>query len=300
MKEKTNLKESFFDRIIKNYTWIVLGLGLTVQLLYNTASMDTPIVELLYEPKMWVSIVFNLFLHYMMIDAAIDKSIDDSVVSQEFEKANAINDIIITDIRNNMDQFIPFIRKFNSNEKRIAQEMFLMNKGVITVDELTEEQLKDFEKIDYNKHDISNYTLPLLYSKNKNKTISYDANFDEKEFKRKGKASKAIAIIVLSTLNVGVTFYWNNFGDALINTSMTLGALGLSYIFNYSKPKIQLRMRIPEQVKIKQSLYKSFKEYQKGMVVLKEELVIEKENNDDEITENDNQLPIENNIIIND
>lgn len=267
--------ESFIDKILKNATWLVVALGLAVQFFYNTMIMDKAAIDLIQDWKIWVSTMFALFLHLIIIGSAIDKSIIDSLEHPDFKAADEKNDIIIGDIRNNQEAFYEYVKKLTAHEKRVAQETYLLNVGVLKVDDLTEEQLKEFNEVDYFRYDITNFTTPILYSKGKSKVIRFDANYDVDAQKKKGRYGKAASVILLSMLQVGITFAFENVLDAIFNLIITGSALLFSYFWNYAKPKFELLNKIPQAVKAKENLYKSFKAYQKGGIELKSEIKID-------------------------
>lgn len=277
--------EKFIDKLFRNATWFIIALGLAVQFFYNTMVMEKPMIELIGDWKIWVSTLFTLFLHLTIIGSAIDKSIIDSLENPKFKLADEKNDIIISDIRNNQEEFYDYIKRLNSNEKRVAQEIFLMNNGFLSIEELNDEELEIFNKLDYVRYDISNFTLPILYSKGKTKVVSFgNATFDINAEKKKGKYGKVITVMLLTFLNIGITFMFQNVVDAIFNLIITASALMFSYFWNYSKPKFKLLNQIPNEIKMKENLYKSFKSYQKGGIELRDEIKI------DEVVEEETEI----------
>ena len=276
--------DKFIDKILKNATWLVVALGLAVQFFYNTMIMDKAAIDLVKDWKTWASTLFALFLHLIIIGSAIDKSIIDSLEHPKFKAADEKNDIIIADVRNNQEAFYEYVKRLTYHEKRVAQETYLLNAGTLTVDDLTEEQLKEFNQLDYVRYDITNFTTPILHSKGKSKVISFDANYDVEEQKKKGKYGKAASVILLSMLQIGITFAFENVLDAIFNLIITGSALLFSYFWNYAKPKFKLLNQIPQAVKAKENLYKSFKSYQKGGIELRDEIKI------DEVVEEETEI----------
>lgn len=269
------IQDSLLDKIFRNYTWIIIVLGLTVQFFYNSMVMDRAMLEMVSDWKIWVSTLFTLFLHLTIIGSAIDKSIVDALSHPKFELADAKNDVMIKDVRNNQEAFYHYIVKLNKHEKRMAQDTFLLNNDAISVDDLNVDKVEEFKNLTYVRYDITNFTTPILYSKNKSGVISFGANFDIKQEKRKGKAGKTISVLLLSMLQVGITFSFNDLPNAFFTLFITGGALIFSYLFNYAKPKFKLLNEIPQEVKAKENLFHSFKEFQKGNQVLKEDLKVE-------------------------
>lgn len=271
-----DIPESWLDKVFKNATWLIIVLGLGVQFFYNTMVMEKPVLELLVDWKVWVSTFFTLFLHLTIIGSAIDKSILDSLEHPKFKMWDEKNDIIIGDIRNNQEAFYDYIQKLNAHEKAMVQKTYFINNGILNVSELNEEQLKEFNDLDYMKYDITDFTLPILHSSNKSKVVSFgNATYDITAEKKKGKYGKVITVLLLTFLNIGITFMFQNVVDAIFNLIITASALMFSYFWNYSKPKFKLLNQIPNEIKMKENLYKSFKTYQKGGIELKNEIKID-------------------------
>lgn len=274
MNDTTIAKTNFMDKLSKIYVWIIVGVGLFISFLYEIMVVDKPAIEWLTDWKMWVGTTLTLALHLLLIGEAISKSIIDSIETIEFKIADEKNDIIIEDVRNNFDEFHKYINALNDNEKRIAQESYLTKVGV-ALDHLNEEQLIEFNNLEYDRHIINDFATPILYTKNKNREITYSANFDEQSFRRKGLGKKTITTFVFSALTIGISFTFDNVLGAVINLGITAGGLMITYLINYAKPKYILQTLIPQQVKGKEVLYKSFKNYQKGALKLKTSIEIE-------------------------
>lgn len=272
IKEQTPI--GFIDTMSKYYIWIIVLGGLLIKFLYEIMSFDKPIIDFLTDFKVWLATGLTLVLHMLLIGEATSKSVIDSLSSVKFQIADEKNDVIIKDVRNNFDEFNKYIQKLNENEKRIVQETFLIDLGK-TFEMLDDDELELFKNLEYDKHRIKDFATPILYSKNKHREISYSANFDEEEYRKKGASKKLLTTFVFGALTFGISFTFDNVMSAFINLFITAGGLAITYLIYYSKPKYILQTQMPQNVKAKEVLWLSFKDYQAGQLKLKEALEVE-------------------------
>lgn len=270
------MKNNIFDKIYKHYSWIIVGLGLVGFFLYQVMTFEGGLGSIVRDFKTYVMIAYTIGLNLVVISNAVDKSLADSFDSESYKTSEQINDIIIKDIRNNRDDFYNYIKSLNAHEKRITQEDYLMSKGKL-VDDLTAKELKEFNKLKPRFYNVSGFTLPIFFEEKRNKEVSYnDATVSTGSFKKKGFFKKSLNGILLGAMSISITFSFQRVGDAFIQVGIIGAGLIMSYINYYARPKHFLTNVIPNMIKSKYTLYLSFKDYQKGKLELKEELVVEK------------------------
>lgn len=264
--------DKFLDKINKHASWIIVAFGIGAKFILNAMTMELDLNVMIRDYMLWVDIIFTVVLNLIVVSNAIDKSVIDGLLSVEFKTADAKNNIIIEDVRNNLPEFINFIKKWNANELRITQEVFLANKGVAHYDDLNEEAKIEFERLKPNWYNIEGYTMPL-YAKNiKGKEYTFNATFNEATYKKRGYLAKTFFGLLSGAMTFGGVFRLNNISNAIAQTLILIFTLLISYFNYYRHPRKEFLFILPQEVNQKESVYKSFKKYQLGQIELKEEI----------------------------
>lgn len=262
------------EKIDEWYNGILLALIVIIQFLLAAGLFGDFKIQNLYEDFFTaVYTMFTITANVMATIIGADAGIEVGLKSGEFEKANDINNGLNNRIQPLRREFSLYIRTLNREIIAETKENFLIDKGKIDESELTDVEMKEFKKLKFKTYNPSNMTTPLyVENANRGAKINVGANFDAKEYKRKGAFKKAFGGILLAFLTVDIAFSFTNLGQTMAKTAVVLTGIGLTYLI-YKRPVVQiLKRKLPNQVEIKASLWEGFQprksEFQEKLEVL--------------------------------
>lgn len=255
----------FDDFVDKFYNWIIILLVTTIHFFYLAGMFaEFDLIKTVTDFHSMVHLAFTVLSNVIMAGIGVDKGIEIGLMSEEFKKADLINDEINRKIIPKRREFVKYVRDLTKQSKKEAQEDFLIQNGVSEVSELSAFKRFKYKRVPYTKHDIKDITLPLYFEKGRGNKIKYDASFDPKGYRRKGQLKKAIFGILTGAMSLDLVFRFDNFGNAFGTIIMLASSLIIVY-FLYKMPPIYiLKRNLPTKVANKYALYEGFKEYEKN------------------------------------
>jgi len=259
----------FMDKVYKNYVWIVIALSLLGYFAYRVLSFDGTLQSTLQDPHTWIQIIFVIWLNVNMVSGAYDSGTSNGLNSEEFELADDLNNKLITNVNNEMKDFRDYVRKLNDHELVTVREDYLFKVGDKTKEELTEEELAEYENLKPIRHNIYGFNLPLYYEVTKNGHIDYQASIKKNEGKLKKQIRKGLTGVLYGAMTVNMMFALENVGDAFISLIIISVGLMITFLMTYIPQVFKFKYEIPKKVILKNTLYNSYVDFKNGKHKLK-------------------------------
>lgn len=286
------------DKVYKNYVWIIIVLSLIGYFAYRVMSFDGTLESTVRDHNTWIQILFVIWLNVNMVSGAYDSGTSNGLNSEEFELADKLNNKLIKNVNNEMKDFRSYVKALNVHELVTVQEDYLFKVGDKTVDELTEEERKEYDNLKPIRHNIYGFNLPLYYEVTKDGNINYQASMKKNEGKLKKQIRKGFTGVLFGAMTVNMMFVLNNVGTAFVSLLIISVGLIITFLMTYFPQIFKFKYEIPKKVILKNTLYDSYIAYKNGTHKLKEmsddaEKSEEKDINvadDDNVSVNDSKL----------
>lgn len=246
------------DKLYKGIGWLIIGISLLAYFFAQILVLNGDIISTITSFEGILHMLFVVFLNIMVVGLANDKGTIDGLESQEFQKAEELNKVLITFYNNFKERFRNYIWGLNKYEKHILEEDFLYHVGVKTKEELTKKQLKEFNKLKPIKHNIQGFNLPLYYETNRKNEISYDSSYDARRGKTKMQIKKFITGMLFGSMTINMIADWKNVGAAFVSLIIIAVGLVFNYFMQVYIPYNILKRIIPKKVLNKNNLKLSF------------------------------------------
>jgi len=260
----------FMDKIYKHSAWFIIGLSLVAYLAYRVMSFQGDIQSTLTDYQTWVQLLFVIFLNANMVAAAYDDGTSQGMSCEEFDLADKLNNKIISSVNNEMTDFRTYIKKLNQHEKLNLQEDYLFKIGDKKLEELTDKELKEYNKLKPIRHNIFGFNLPLYYELSKNGEIKYVASIKKDEGKRKKQFYRIFSGALFGAMTINMMFMVENFGEAFTSLLIIMTGLALTYIMIFVPQLFKFKMELPKKVILKNTLYNGYVSYKNGTHKLRE------------------------------
>lgn len=258
------------DKIYKHSAWFIIGLSLVAYLAYRVMSFQGDIQSTLTDYQTWVQLLFVIFLNANMVAAAYDDGTSQGMSCEEFDLADKLNNKIISSVNNEMTDFRTYIKKLNQHEKLNLQEDYLFKIGDKKLEELTDKELKEYNKLKPIRHNIFGFNLPLYYELSKNGEIKYVASIKKDEGKRKKQFYRIFSGALFGAMTINMMFMVENFGEAFTSLLIIMTGLALTYIMIFVPQLFKFKMELPKKVILKNTLYNGYVSYKNGTHKLRE------------------------------
>jgi hypothetical protein len=260
----------FMDKMYKNYVWIVIALSLIIYLAYRVMSFDGTLQVTVEDPQTWIQLLFVVWLNVNMVSGAYDNATSAGLQSEEFELADELNNKIVQSVNNEMKDFRSYVKALNEHELVSVREDYLFKVGDKTVDELTEEEKKEYDELKPVRHNIYGFNLPLYYDITKSGEIGYKASIKKDEGKRRKQIRKVFTGVLFGAMTINMVFALDNIGSAFTSLLIIMGGLAITFLMTYFPQLFKFKYEIPKKVVLKNTLYKSYISYKNGTHKLKE------------------------------
>lgn len=260
----------FMDRLYKGMSWLILAVSLIGYFAFMILSFEGSIEDMVRDWRSWLHIVFVIYLNITMVTSATDSATQNGIATEEFSLADKLNNEIIESVNNEMEAFREYTKKLNTHELQSIRDDYLFKIGDKTYDELTEKELKAYNKLKPIKHNIYGFNLPLYYEMSRSGEVDYKASIDN----RKGKVLKYIQKILFGIMfggmTINVSFQVRNVGSAFV--SLLIIAMGLlaTFITIYFPKLFVYKVATPKRVILKKTYYNGFVKYKNGTHKLRE------------------------------
>ena len=264
----------WIDKFYSYSRWIVISIFLVAYFFYQTFDMSGGIEQAIKDIHAWLNLVFSTFMQVQMVSIAYDVATEKGLDSDEFIKANELNNNIIKEVNNSYEKFKVYIRALNNHEKQSLIDDFLFSVGDKTIDELTPKELKMFKKLKPIVHNIYGFNLPLFYEATKGGKINYKSSFKKNEGKRSTQLQKALFGMMFGAMTVNMTASWSNLGTAVMNVAIVGGGLVATFLMVYIPQFRKYTHELPLKVMRKVTLYQGFKDFENGKSDIK--LIVDK------------------------
>lgn len=252
------------DNVYKYSVWIVTSLAIIGYFAYKTLTFDGSIESVLNSWDTWTNLAFIIFLNITVQSGAIDSGISNGLSSEEFELADKLNNKIIGSVNNEMDDFRVFIKKLNKAELLRMQEDFLFSVGDKKVEDLTDKELKKFNKLKPIQHNVYGFNLPLFYELTRDGKINYRASFNRNKGRAKARIMKIVSGVMFGGLTINMAFNTTGLGEALVSVLIIGIGLMLTFVMSFVPYTFKLRFDLPKKVILKKTLYDSYIDYKTG------------------------------------
>jgi len=282
----------FLDKIYKNYVWLVIIFSLVGYFAYRVMSFNGMLMATLTDPQTYIQLMFVIFLNVNMVSAAFDSGVSTGLTSEEFELADELNNKIITSVNNEMADFRDYIRKLNEHEKIMIEEDFFFKVGDKKLEDLTKQELKEYNALQPIRHNIYGFNLPLYYEMTKSGEITYKASIQQNQGKRKAQVKKIFTGAMFGAMTINMLFSVENVGTAFISLMVITVGLIITFLMSFVPQIFKFKYAIPKKVILKNTLFKSYIAHKNGTHVLKE-VNIEKKIIDSNIGVIANSVPAE-------
>jgi hypothetical protein len=259
----------FMDKVYKNYVWIIIVLSLIGYFAYRVMSFDGTLESTVKDHNTWIQILFVIWLNVNMVSGAYDSGTSNGLNSEEFELADKLNNKLITNVNNEMKDFRAYVKALNVHELVTVQEDYLFSVGDKTVDELTEEERKEYDGLKPIRHNIYGFNLPLYYEVTKNGNVDYQASMKKNEGKLKKQIRKAFTGVLFGSMTVNMMFVLDNVGTAFVSLLIISVGLIITFLMTYFPQIFKFKYEIPKKVVLKNILYDSYVDYKQGNHKLK-------------------------------
>jgi hypothetical protein len=260
----------FMDKMYKNYVWIVIALSLIIYLAYRVMSFDGTLQVTVEDPQTWIQLLFVVWLNVNMVSGAYDNATSAGLQSEEFELADELNNKIVQSVNNEMKDFRSYVKALNEHELVSVREDYLFKVGDKTVDELTEEEKKEYDELKPVRHNIYGFNLPLYYDITKSGEIGYKTSIKKDEGKRRKQIRKVFTGVLFGAMTINMVFALDNIGSAFTSLLIIMGGLAITFLMTYFPQLFKFKYEIPKKVVLKNTLYKSYISYKNGTHKLKE------------------------------
>lgn len=252
------------DNVYKYSVWIVTSLAILGYFAYKTLTFDGSVESVLNSWDTWTNLAFIIFLNITVQSGAIDSGISNGLSSEEFELADKLNNKIIGSVNNEMDDFRVFIKKLNKAELLRMQEDFLFSVGDKKVEDLTDKELKKFNKLKPIQHNVYGFNLPLFYELTRDGKINYRASFNRNKGRAKARIMKIVSGVMFGGLTINMAFNTTGLGEALVSVLIIGIGLMLTFVMSFVPYTFKLRFDLPKKVILKKTLYDSYIDYKTG------------------------------------
>ena len=245
-------------------SFILIGVSMLLYVIFSTLTIhgDLPTFFSDWKNILWVllNMGITIALHQIIISTAVDNATTYGLETLEFKKADTLNGLIINEIGSKFDNFIDFVKALNILEKKTMEDSFIQSCGKKSVEDLDEQELKEFNKLRPVIHDIKNFLRPCYVEIGKNGKISYDSSYTPNHKNLVKRISKVVFSLLMGVMTLGpVMFGIGNIGMALLNTLMTSFALLITFITVFVPIYYKLRYTIPKKVYNKGVLVNTYK-----------------------------------------
>lgn len=248
--------------VISNYSsWLILGLSLIVYFAFQILTFDIPIIELVSDWKSILNILLTTTLHAMAVPTAKDSALSNGIETKAFKEANKKNNDFIPEFNKNKKEFRFYVKELNRSELETVRDNFLYSVGDKEIDELTDKERKEYNKLRGLVHNITDINLPLLYTKQKGNNMNYDSSVDPNKEKKKGVVGKVFKGLLFGAMTIQPMVNYGNFKNAFTSMVILGGGLAITFIMNYLPLFNKLTKTIPMVVDSKISLYNGFKKW---------------------------------------
>lgn len=258
------------DRVYKGSVWIIITLSLIAYFTYRVMSFDGSLSATLLDYQTYVQLLFVIFINVNMVSGAYDSGTTNGINSEEFNLADEVNNKIIQSVNNEMTDFRAYIKKLNQHELITLQEDYLFKVGDKKLDELTDDELKEYHKLKPIRHNIYGFNLPLYYELSKSHEVSYAASIKKDEGKRKKQIRKIFSAALYATMTINMMFAMDNVGAAFLSLVIISVGLILTFVMTYIPQVYKFKVELPKKVLLKNNLYNSFIAFKNGTHKLRE------------------------------
>lgn len=241
--------------------WVIIVLLLISYFAYLVVDFEDGSITLVFSDwRIYAHLAFVVTMQLIIVDAGTDMSVKNAVTNDVFKEANTSHQKLVKSYFNNFDKFKLYVDDINTKNQRMTQEMFLKDKGTNDVNDLNKKDLKDYNKLTYDRIDLRGYTKPLIQQgkKKKNGVTSTDVSTDLNGKKRRKQATKIIFAIVLGVLSHDVKLNLGNAGSAFFSTLIIGTQLLVTLLVTYAPNYYRLTELVPELVKEKLNTYNAF------------------------------------------
>jgi len=260
----------WMDKIYRNSIWILISVLLVGYFFYQTMSFMGSIGVVVRDWRTWVHVSFVIYLNVTMVSGAYDTGNNTGLSSDEFEKADQLNNEIIKQANNEMESFRLFVKKLNEHELQSIREDYLFSIGDKKMDELTEDELKAFNKLKPIQHNIYGFNLPLYYEITRDGKVEYKASIKKNEGKRSAQIKRAFIGFIFAAMTINVVFSWGNVGGALISVLVIASGLFATFLLIFFPQVWKFKFELPKKVMRKNTLWSSYVSYKQGTHKLKD------------------------------
>ena len=259
----------FMDNLYKNSVWFIIALSLVAYFAYRTLSFNGDIGTTIRDWQTWVQVAFVIWINVNMVTGAFDSATNKGLMSEEFDMADKLNNKLITNVNNEMKDFRQYVKDLNKHELLTLQEDYLFKVGDKPLEELTEKERKEYDKLKPVNHNIYGFNLPLYYEMTKSGQISYQASVQKNEGKNKAKIRKVFTGAMFAGMTINMAFIVNNIGDAFASLLIISVGLMITFIMHYTPQLFKFQYEIPKRVMLKNTLYNSYVDFKNGKHILK-------------------------------
>ena len=272
----------FMDKVYKNSVWFVIGLSLLAYLAFRVMSFSGDIQSTLTDFQTYVQLLFVIFINVNMVSGAYDSATNQGISCEEFDNADKLNNKIIESVNNEMSDFRAYIKRLNQHELLNIQEDFLFKVGDKKVEDLTDKELKAYNKLKPIRHNIYGFNLPLYYEMSRNHEIKYSASIKTNEGKRKNQIRKIFTGALFGGMTINMMFAVENVGAAFTSLVIIMAGLAITYVMTFVPQLFKFKVELPKKVILKNTLYTGYVAFKNGTHKLKEFKYNEKEETKDE------------------
>lgn len=250
----------FFKHFYQNTAWYVIGGLLLAYLSFRVLKPELTIDQMLRDVWAWLHTIFVVSINVITVSAAHDTGTQKGTHSSEFEKANKLNNYIITEYNKEPQKFREFVRMLNDHERKTLQDEFLFSHGVNTFDELDEKEKREYKKLKPLYHDIMGFNLPLYYETTQSGKIDYSASEKGNSGKIKRMIIKGFQGLLFGVITVGVMVQIDEVGAAFLSLAIIGGGMITTYLTTFAPRYHKFSSELPKRVLHKNALWKSFAE----------------------------------------
>lgn len=254
----------FMDKLYKNYVWVIITLSLVAYFTYRIMSFQGTLENALQDHNTWINLLFVVWINVNMVSGAYDSGTNNGLRSEEFDLADKLNNKIIISCNNEMKNFREYIKLLNKHELVTIQEDYLFKVGDKKLEDLTENERKEYDKLRPVRHNIYGFNLPLYYDITKNGEVTYRASVKKNEGKRKKQFKKIFTGILFGAMTVNMAFSVTNFSSAFTSLLIIMAGLSITFVMVYFPQMFKFRYEIPKKVILKNTLWDGFVEYKNG------------------------------------
>lgn len=261
--------KNFFNKTLittaRFSSFLIIGVSMVLYTMFSILRVDGSLASFIVDPSNVLWLVLNvsitIVLHQIVISTAVDNATSFGLETEEFKLADKLNGELIKKVGSEFESFVEFVKNLNEYERRTLFLSYIQGLGKKEKSDLSVVELKELSKLKPAIHDIQNFLRPCYVQLTKNGKISYDASYIENKRKLMTRINKVVSSLLFATITLGpALFSYGDFGSAMLNATITIIALLLTFITIFVPVYCRLKFKIPKIVYNKGVLVEMFEE----------------------------------------